>query len=121
MKLSKHFDRSEFMCRGTCNCGCNTADSELVSTLEIVRTHFGLPVRINSAFRCLEHNRSIGSKDTSMHVQGKAADIQVKDTNPETVYNFINRHAPNTYGLGLYIEKGFVHVDVRSIKARWEG
>ena len=118
--LSEHFDRSEFMCH--CNCGCDTVDYELLRVLEMVRAHFHSPVRVTSAFRCLEHNRSIGSKDTSMHVVGKACDIQVMDVKPETVYNFLNRWSPTGLGLGLYKEKGFTHVDVRgSGKARWEG
>lgn len=42
--------------------------------LEPVRMHFG-PVRVTSGYRCLELNRRIGSKDTSQHIRGEAADI----------------------------------------------
>ena len=44
--------------------------------LQPIRDHFG-PVTVNSGFRCLELNRAIGSKDTSQHVLGQAADIEV--------------------------------------------
>lgn len=44
--------------------------------LQPVRDHFG-PVKINSGFRCLKLNRAIGSRDTSQHLSGEAADIEV--------------------------------------------
>jgi hypothetical protein len=43
-----------------------------------VRTALGAPVDVSSAFRCLTLNRAIGSEDGSAHVQGWAADIEVK-------------------------------------------
>lgn len=47
----------------------------LCETLEQVRTVLGKPITINSGYRCLALNRAIGSKDTSEHVDGRAADI----------------------------------------------
>jgi len=44
--------------------------------LEQVRTLLGdRPIGINSAYRCPELNRAVGSKDTSMHLHGLAADL----------------------------------------------
>lgn len=45
--------------------------------LQPLRDVFGCPVTVNSGFRCLELNRKLGSKDTSQHVLGQAADIEV--------------------------------------------
>ena len=45
--------------------------------LQPVREHFGRPVTVNSGFRCLKLNRAIGSKDTSQHRKGEAADIEI--------------------------------------------
>lgn len=47
----------------------------LADTLEQVRTVLSKPITINSGYRCLTLNRAIGSKDTSEHVDGRAADI----------------------------------------------
>ena len=48
-----------------------------VSVLEPIREHFGVPFSPNSAYRSLELNRKIGSKDHSAHVDGRAADIEI--------------------------------------------
>lgn len=113
--LSINFNRSEFACK--CGCGFETVDSELLKVLETVRSHFNNPVTITSGCRCSLHNSNVGGADNSKHLQGIAADIKVKDVPPESVYNFINKHAPNKYGVGLYDD--WVHIDVRRIKARW--
>jgi len=43
--------------------------------LESVRRLLGHPIHINSAYRCLLVNGMLGSKPTSAHVKGLAADI----------------------------------------------
>lgn len=116
MNLSKHFQRSEFACK--CHCGFSTVDAELLNTLERVRDYFNSPVTINSGCRCYNHNSNIGGSSHSKHCFGIAADFTVKDHTPEEVYEFINRYEPESYGLGLY--KSWVHLDVRSTKARWK-
>ena len=115
--LSKNFHRSEFSCK--CGCGFSTVDAELLSVLEVVRTRFNMPVKINSACRCEEYNEKIGGAYGSKHKQGIAADIVVKGINPEDVYKFLDNYMPNTYGIGKY--NSFTHIDVRKTKARWKG
>lgn len=45
--------------------------------LEPPRQFFGTPFRPNSVYRCLELNRSLGSKDTSQHPKAEAADFEI--------------------------------------------
>lgn len=45
--------------------------------LDPIRDNFRLPVTVNSGFRCQELNKALGSKPTSQHTQGKAADIEI--------------------------------------------
>ena len=45
--------------------------------LEPLRHHFAKPVIVNSAFRAKAVNRAIGSKGTSQHTLGRAADVEV--------------------------------------------
>lgn len=45
----------------------------------------GKPVMINSGFRCKELNDAVGSKDTSQHRTGCAADIRVPGMTPNEV------------------------------------
>jgi uncharacterized protein YcbK (DUF882 family) len=45
----------------------------------------GKPIMINSAFRCKQVNDAVGSKDTSQHRIGCAADIRVPGMTPDAV------------------------------------
>ena len=45
----------------------------------------GKPVMVNSAFRCKQVNDAVGSKDTSQHRVGCAADIRIPGMTPDEV------------------------------------
>lgn len=47
------------------------------NVLQPVRDHFGKGVKVNSGLRTLPVNRAIGSGDSSDHVKGAAADIEI--------------------------------------------
>jgi len=54
--------------------------------LEQVKTLIGgKPIMVNSAFRCKQVNDAVGSKDTSQHRVGCAADIRVPGMTPDEV------------------------------------
>jgi zinc D-Ala-D-Ala carboxypeptidase len=58
----------------------------LADFLEQVRTLLGnKPVMVNSAFRSHDVNTAVGSKDTSDHRRGCAADIRVSGMTPDEV------------------------------------
>lgn len=92
MNLSEHFtyeelthtDHREFD---------NTPNSDelanlkrLAAFLEQVKTILGgKPIMVNSAFRSKQVNDAVGSKDTSQHRIGCAADIRVPDMTPDQV------------------------------------
>ena len=58
IKISENFNLKEFACK----CGCNQVmlHSELLKRLQQIRTMTGLPVRINSGYRCPIHNKLVG-------------------------------------------------------------
>jgi len=59
---------------------------KLAEFLEQVKTLLdGKPIMINSAFRSKQVNDSVGSKDTSQHRLGYAADIRVPGMTPDQV------------------------------------
>jgi len=59
---------------------------KLAEFLEQVKTTLdGKPIMINSAFRSKAVNDSVGSKDTSQHRLGYAADIRVPGMTPDQV------------------------------------
>ena len=49
----------------------------------------GKPIMINSAFRCAEVNKAVGSSDKSQHRRGCAADIRVPGMTPDEVVTAI--------------------------------
>jgi uncharacterized protein YcbK (DUF882 family) len=62
----------------------------LAAFLEQVKTALGdKPVMINSAFRCKALNDAVGSKDSSQHRVGCAADIRVPGMTPDEVVKAI--------------------------------
>ena len=115
MKVSKNFDSSEFACK--CGCGKNNIGAAVVFILQRVRDHYGAPVTVTSACRCLVHNRKVGSTDGSQHPRRTAVDFRVAGFDPIHVHDLIDHWYPDSLGLGRY--EDFTHVDTRKVKARW--
>ena len=62
----------------------------LAELLEQVKVAIGgKPVMVNSAFRSKQINNAVGSKDTSQHRLGCAADIRVPGVTPDQVVKAI--------------------------------
>jgi hypothetical protein len=59
---------------------------QLANFLEEVKTVLGgKPIMISSGFRCKALNDAVGSKDTSQHRHGCAADLRVPGMTPDAV------------------------------------
>ena len=91
-KLTEHFsleelthtDHREF--DNTPNDAEKTNLERLALFLEQVRDVLGKKaIMVNSAFRCKQVNDAVGSKDTSQHRIGCAADIRVPSMTPDQV------------------------------------
>lgn len=90
--------------------------------LQSLRDEIGLPLVINSAWRPLEYNRKVGSRDTSQHVLGWAVDIRPpRGWDSEKLFRAIlariKRGEMPQGGVGVY--PSFVHYDMRGRAARW--
>ena len=121
MRLTKNFELKEFECKCGCDMPRNVMENifKLSDQLQVLRDIYG-PVQINSAYRCESHNNDIGSKPSSQHVLGKAADIVTELTPSETadvIEEDIKNNIVSFKGLGRY--STFTHVDIRDNKARW--
>ena len=116
-KLSANFKVREFACAD----GSDPifVDTELVTILQKIRTHFGRAVTITSAYRTPSHNKSVGGTTYSQHQYGMAADIKVNGISPQKVVEYTEKLLQNTGGIGRY--ETFTHIDVRSAKSRWRG
>lgn len=116
-KLSANFKVKEFACSD----GSDPIfiAPELVEILQKIRTHFKKPVVINSAYRTVTKNKACGGATYSQHLYGTAADISIKGVSPREVAAYAETLLPKKGGIGLY--STFTHVDVREVKARWNG
>ena len=109
-QLTKHFSKKEFDCQ--CGCDTGTIHTLLVQKLELARVEYGKSMRINSGIRCLEHNRSIGSKDTSSHIKCVAADVGCTDmAERHEMLSILLKHFKR-----VGVHKKFIHVDVDADK-----
>lgn len=117
VKLSANFRVSEFACKD----GSDTVfiSPGLVTVLQKIRDHFAKPVIITSAYRNDTYNKKVGGAGYSQHKYGTAADIYISGVSPATIAEFVETIMPNTGGIGIY--RSFVHVDVRTDRARWNG
>lgn len=124
MKLTENFKRKEFDCADGSEMPIEVQlnIAELAVQLEIIRSHFNAPIKINSAYRSPEYNATIpGSSKNSQHVLGKAADIVVKGYTPDEVADaiefLISTGMIKEGGVGRY--NSFTHYDIRGERARW--
>lgn len=108
-KVRTHFKVKEFACKDGSD--LVLVDEKLANLLEDIREHFGKPVHINSAFRTASWNDAVGGSKYSRHLAGEAADIWVKDVNPQNVALYADSLLGETGGIICYTN--FVHVDVR--------
>lgn len=99
MKMSDHFDLSEFTdspkgkSLGIVN---NPSEKEMNNlralckfVLEPIRKHFDKPIKILSGFRCPELNMAVGGVKTSQHVFGQAADITISGVKNSDLWQYI--------------------------------
>jgi zinc D-Ala-D-Ala carboxypeptidase len=92
MQLSEHFTLEELThtdhreIENTPNSSEINNLKRLAEFLEKVKVAVGgKPIMVNSAFRCKALNDAVGSKDTSQHRVGCAADIRVPGMTPDEV------------------------------------
>ena len=116
-KLSTNFKVKEFACSD----GSDPIfiDSELVTILQKIRTHFGKAVTITSAYRTPTHNKNVGGTTYSQHLYGRAADISIRGVSPSKVSAYAEELLSGRGGVGIY--NTFTHIDVRDSKSRWIG
>ena len=96
MQLSEHFSLEELTHTDHREFDNTPTDTELANLvrlaefLEVIKAVLGgKPIMINSAFRSKQVNDAVGSKDSSQHRTGCAADIRVPGMTPDEVVKAI--------------------------------
>ena len=118
-QLSAHFKVREFACGDGSD--AVLVAPRLVMVLETIRAHFVAPVVIHSAYRTPQYNKQANGAEHSQHCYGTAADISVRGKTPAAVAAYARELMPDWGGVGVYSQKGFTHIDVREVKADWDG
>lgn len=115
-RVSADFRVREFRCRD----GSDEVliSDRLVELLQKLRSYFGKPVILNSAYRTQTHNAAVGGSPKSQHLLGNAADIVVEGVSPLETAQYAEVLQPSSGGIGVY--QTFTHVDVRADRSRWD-
>ena len=102
MKLTANFSLSELTKsqtaerKGIDNTPSPTHQENLKSLCEMVlqpiRDHFGQVVSVSSGYRSPELCAAIGSKSTSQHAKGEAADFEIFGVSNKELADYINEH-----------------------------
>lgn len=114
---SEHFSRDELKCKFTGEC---KVSSSFLTKLETLRTHYGKPIRLSSAYRSPEHPvekakwKDGKPKSTGYHVLGRAVDIACWNADGARLLEIgIQMNLFGGYGFSFTGSQRFLHVDDR--------
>lgn len=78
----RYYEMKEFACK-CCGQLPPSAEQNLQALVEHVldpaRERLGMPITVNSGYRCPAHNKAVGGVKNSQHLKGEAADITCAD------------------------------------------
>jgi len=122
-QLTKNFFLSEFACHDGTPVPVELHNNilNLAIQLQILRDQIAVPININSGYRTKEYNDKVGGARESQHLLAKAADITTRSLSPKVLAGIIEQMITEKKlffgGIGLY--PSWVHVDIRTKRARW--
>jgi zinc D-Ala-D-Ala carboxypeptidase len=103
----KHFRYEEFASPDVPHSG-EYMDAYFLEMLDHARHIAGIPFKINSGYRTIEHNEKVGGTPNSSHIVGKAVDIAIRNSRERWLILDSLIHAGFTrFG----IANTFIHVD----------
>jgi uncharacterized protein YcbK (DUF882 family) len=108
--VSKFFSYDETKC--PC-CGDNIISDDLLTKLDKAREMANVPFKITSGYRCEKHNKEVGGKENSSHLQGLACDISCDNDTDRYKILFSLCSAGFTR---IGIAKNFIHCDIDEMK-----
>ena len=111
-KDTKNFKVSEFACH---HCGENNIDQRVLDMAQTLRDELGVPVRVNSGYRCEKHNAKVGGVKGSFHTKGMAADLSCS-LGAKEMFQAVQRlkqegKLPDLCYCIMYTRKNFIHID----------
>ena len=120
---SEHFSRDELKCKFTGEC---KVSSSFLTKLETLRTHYGKPIRLTSAYRSPDHPvekakwKDGKPKSTGYHSLGRAADLAVWNGDGARLLQIaIQMNLFGGYGFSFTGSNRFLHLDDRDDLMIW--
>ena len=109
---TRNFKVSEFACK---HCGENKIDQRVLDMAQVIREELGVPVRVNSGYRCETHNARVGGVKGSFHTKGLAADLSC-ELGGKAMFEAVQKlyaanKLPELKYCIYYAHKNFIHVD----------
>lgn len=102
----RYFSIDDFKC--PC-CNQNRINHTFILLLDEARHRAGIPFRVNSGYRCIQHNLKVGGSATSSHIKGVAVDIACTDSVSRLkIISALLSVGVNRIG----IAKTFIHCDI---------
>lgn len=116
-EIIANFLLKEFAC--SCGkCKLTAIDSKILTALGKLRKEFGEAIKINSGYRCQQHNREdIKGAMYSYHCRGMAVDLEMPK-NLEKRKKFLELARKCFVVVRVYKDKGVCHCDVGT-KREW--
>lgn len=112
-QLTKHFKLSEVHCHGKGCCSTTKIDIEVVKIAEKMRCALGVPITIESGYRCSTHNKAVGGANGSGHCMGTALDLTTAKVSRERLA--VLAELCGATRIGIYLtdnKKCMVHIGV---------
>lgn len=105
----RNFRLAEIACR---HCGEIIVDPVALDRLQQLRDQLGVPIMVNSAYRCPVHNRAVSGVPGGQHLLGKAFDISMANHDPHDFE--AAARAVGFRGFGFYPKAAgnFMHIDM---------
>lgn len=113
--LPTNFHEAEFQC--PC-CHKNLVQAAVIIAIQSLRHYLGFGLDVTSGYRCPKHNASVGRTKSSKHPLGLA--LHIAFGTDFQLYQIV-RNAQNFgfNGIGIYYDRGFVHLDFRPAPTFW--
>lgn len=81
-------------------------------TIQPLRDKLGVPIHVNSGYRCPELNKAVGGVPTSQHQKGEAADLSIDGKAADILEALENSNIPFDQAI-LYRKHNFLHVSLK--------
>lgn len=92
----------------------------LAVLLDRIRSDWGSPIGVTSWYRPPAINSAVGGVPNSQHLTGGAADLYPINGKLMEFERFLDHRWDRALGYGMRAGRGFVHVDLRRGRIRWD-